>query len=208
MERRFGDLHDWAHAGRLGNLVTVNSTELPDIAVAAGERVRVRLLNVANAQIFGVAPVGAETFVIAEDGDPVPPRPLAEGSAAVLGPGQRADLVVDVPALAPGAAIPLMAWTMTGEGTIARLVAREAQAAPKGLAGTPVAPLEPNVRAEPDLSAACRIELVMEGGAMSMMRGAMHGGRMMGMREMMRSGRVWSFNGVAGDMDAPLARVE
>lgn len=42
---------------------------------------------------------------------------------------------------------------------------------------------------------------------MGMMGGAMMGGRTMDMRTLMQSGQMWAFNGVAGDLDEPLADV-
>ena len=42
---------------------------------------------------------------------------------------------------------------------------------------------------------------------MGSMQGATHQGRWMDMRELVSRSRVWSFNGVAGDMDQPLATV-
>ena len=62
---------------------------------------------------------------------------------------------------------------------------------------TPVPSLGP-------LDSARRTELLMEGGAMGGMRGAMMGGRMMGMRDMAAEGKVWAFNGMADMGETPL----
>ncbi|MEM8744646.1 MAG: multicopper oxidase domain-containing protein, partial [Pseudomonadota bacterium] len=64
-------------------------------------------------------------------------------------------------------------------------------------------PLPPNAHAMPDLASARDIALLMEGGAMGGMRGAMMGGRMSSMRDMMEAGNFWAFNGAVGGMDGP-----
>jgi FtsP/CotA-like multicopper oxidase with cupredoxin domain len=70
-------------------------------AVRAGERIRLRLINAANARIFGLEIRGHQPQVIALDGQPVDPHEPAE-NRIVLGPAQRADLVIDMTG-APGA---------------------------------------------------------------------------------------------------------
>jgi FtsP/CotA-like multicopper oxidase with cupredoxin domain len=98
----FGSAMDSSHAGRVGNTVTVNGQVLDSFAVRAGERIRLRLINAATARIFGLAFEGHSPWVIAHDGQPVPPhRP--ESDRVVLGPGMRADLILDC-AGAPGSA--------------------------------------------------------------------------------------------------------
>ncbi len=44
---QFNPRHDLAHDGRWGNVVTVNGTRGTTLAVKAGERIRLRLVNVA-----------------------------------------------------------------------------------------------------------------------------------------------------------------
>ncbi|WP_075220802.1 multicopper oxidase family protein [Acuticoccus yangtzensis] len=205
LDTSFGDMHSAAHAGRLGNVATVNNSSDLAIGLSAGERVRLRLVNVANAQIFALKFPGHAPVLIAEDGNPVTPRPLGD-EHLVLGPGQRADLILDATA-EPGATLQLDADTLTDQLHLARFVYGDAPGG-SGLAGRPVAPLEPNARPTPDLANARRIPLTMEGGAMGRMSGAMMGGRMMGMRELVAAGRVWAFNGVAGGMEAPLATLK
>jgi FtsP/CotA-like multicopper oxidase with cupredoxin domain len=50
----FDNPHDMSHAGRLGNTVTVNGRVPEDIAVRAGERVRVRIVNTTNTRTPGL----------------------------------------------------------------------------------------------------------------------------------------------------------
>ena len=204
LDTNFGRMHEWAHAGRLGNLATINNASNAAIDLVSGERVRVRLVNVANAQIFAVMFPGHDPSVIALDGNPATPRPLGD-EPLVIGPGQRVDLILDAMG-APGTEHPIAAYTLTDEVRLGTLrYAKDAGGT--GLVGTPIPELEVNARPSLDLPNARRLELRTEGGAMGRMRGAMMGGRRMGMRELMAERRIWAFNGVAGDMDAPLATI-
>ena len=205
LDTSFGAMHAAAHAGRLGNVATVNNSSDLAIALTAGERVRLRLVNVANAQIFALKFPGHAPVVLAEDGEPVPPRPLGD-DYLVLGPGQRADLMLDATG-APGSTLDLDADTLTDALHLARFVYRT-EAGGSGLAGKEVAPLEPNARPALDLQNARRIPIRMEGGAMGRMTGAMMGGRMMDIRELVANGRVWAFNGNADGMGRPLATLK
>src|SRR3546814_20337004 len=82
-------------AGRIGNTVTING-RLPDtFPVRAGERLRLRLINAANARIFGLEFEGHQPQIIALDGQPVEPH-ASEGGRIVLGPAMRVDLIVDM----------------------------------------------------------------------------------------------------------------
>jgi FtsP/CotA-like multicopper oxidase with cupredoxin domain len=51
-EDTFGDLMVAAHGGRMGNWMTVNGTSRPTLAAPAGERLRLRLINAANARVM------------------------------------------------------------------------------------------------------------------------------------------------------------
>lgn len=96
----FGHPRDASHAGRIGNAVTLNGRVEETFAVRAAERIRLRLINAAAARIFGLNFEGHEPWVIAYDGQPVTPhKPV--GGRVVLGPGMRADLILDCIA-APG----------------------------------------------------------------------------------------------------------
>lgn len=195
----FGNMHDWAHAGRIGNWITVNGAGAWSRAAARHDRLRLRLVNTANARIFALEARGLEGWVVALDGMPLEaPRPLG---ALTLAPAQRADLVVDVVA-APGEEALLVSRERDGGYAIAAFpvagVARQARLpAPDPLPPNPVPALGP-------LETAMRAELRMEGGAMGGLRGAMMGGRMTGLREMAAAGKVWAFNGMADMGDTPL----
>jgi FtsP/CotA-like multicopper oxidase with cupredoxin domain len=61
----FDNFMDASHNGRLGNTVTVNGRIPETFAVRAGKRLRLRLINAANARIFGLELEGHRPTVVA-----------------------------------------------------------------------------------------------------------------------------------------------
>lgn len=177
----FGNFMDVSHAGRIGNTVTVNGRIAETFEVRAGERIRLRLINAANARIFGLEFVGHEPRIIALDGQPVAPH-QPDGGRIVLGPAMRADLILD----------------MTGKpGQRYRITdtfyrRREYRLLDLAYAAEPLRArppetevrLPPNPLPEPDLAAAERHEVLFSGGMMGNMRG-------------MRHGMAWAINGIS-----------
>ncbi len=197
----FGSMRDWSHAGRLGNWITVNGNGDFRLAAKHRDRLRLRLVNTANARIFSLGLKGLEGWIVALDGQPLD-TPAAAGRIT-LAPAQRADLVVDVIDTREAFLISyendggfaLATFDIAGSARAARLPA------PAPLPANPLPPLG-------DLNAARRTTLRMEGGAMGGMRTAMLGGRRRGMRELVASGKAWSFNGMADMPDEPLVACE
>jgi FtsP/CotA-like multicopper oxidase with cupredoxin domain len=74
--------------------VTVNGKIAEEFAVRGGERIRLRLVNAANARIFGLRFGALSPRLIATDGHAIAPHAL-DGNRVVLGPGMRADLILD-----------------------------------------------------------------------------------------------------------------
>ncbi|MGH6913336.1 MAG: multicopper oxidase family protein, partial [Geminicoccales bacterium] len=190
----FGNMHDISHNGRVGNTVTINGRIPESFPARSGERVRLRLVNAANARIFGLRFAGHAPKVIAYDGQPVEPHEPADG-LVVIGPAMRIDLVLDMTGQ-PGER-----FTVTDSfyrGLEYRLVdlAYGNEALRDRLPDTPVA-LAANTMPEPDLEAAARHEVIFGGGMMGGMMMAMMDGRRMDMREMMHNGKAWTINGVA-----------
>jgi len=91
----FGNRHDAMHGGRVGNMVTINGQIPERIAVRAGERIRLRLINASNARIFGLDFGDLAPVVVALDGQPVAPH-VPESGIVVIGPAMRVDLVIDM----------------------------------------------------------------------------------------------------------------
>ncbi len=67
------------------------TASLPPVAVAPGERVRLRLINAGNL-IHTIYGRGRPLKVVATDGNPVPPGLVLPDDAATLGPSERVDL--------------------------------------------------------------------------------------------------------------------
>jgi FtsP/CotA-like multicopper oxidase with cupredoxin domain len=200
----FGQMMDVSHAGRIGNTVTVNGRIVETFGVRAGERLRLRLVNVANARIFALEFQGHAPVIVALDGQPVEPH-APDGGRVVLAPAQRADLILDL-AGRPGerhAVIddnyPRSAYRLLDLAYAPEPPLRERP--------PPVAALPANPLPEPDLATAQRHIVALTGGMMGGMQSAMVEGRPTDPGEMMRRGLAWAINGVAatGHVHEPMA---
>jgi FtsP/CotA-like multicopper oxidase with cupredoxin domain len=198
----FGNAHDMAHAGRIGNVITINGAPPADLALHTGERVRLRLLNAANARIFALEFTGHRPVVIAIDGQPVTPH-APEGGTVTLAPGMRIDVLLDGTGrpgerhvvhdtFYPRAAYELLHIQYAGEALRERPL-------------PPPATLAPNVLPEPDVARAHAHEIVFEGGMMGRLHRALLDGRAMDMRALLGHGKAWAVNGLvaAGHHMAP-----
>ena len=199
----FGNLHDWAHEGRLGNWLTVNGTSQPSYELGRGERMRLRLLNAANARTFRLQLKGANAKVIALDGAPVEPFALPEAPYE-LASGQRVDLAVDVDA---GDGGQLELWHVSRREEI-KCASFPVKAAVPGDRPALRALDHAGGFATPDLTTAVRQDLVMTGGAMGGLREAVADGKKRTIQDLVELKRVWALNGIAGDMDKPLLSVK
>ena len=201
----FGNPHDMTMSGRIGNMVTINGSVPRPFDVRAGERIRLRLINAANARIFGLDFGNHIPRVIAMDGQPVAPHEAA--GPVVLGPAMRIDLILDMMD-EPGSRFEVVDSFYKGLEypltTIAYANAPPLRREPLDAA----IELRPNPLAEPDINGAERHEVVFGGGMMGMMGGGgmmggsgMMGGGMMGGSGMggggMMRGMAWTVNGVA-----------
>lgn len=86
---QFNTRHDLAHDGRWGNKITVNGDEEASTVVRPGERIRLRVLNVANGRIFKPDFSSLKSEVIAVDGM-YAARPLS-AAGFEISPGNRLD---------------------------------------------------------------------------------------------------------------------
>ncbi|PWC26751.1 multicopper oxidase family protein [Teichococcus aestuarii] len=191
--RGFGSRMEVAMAGRLGNTVTVNGRVPDALSVRAGERVRLRIINAATARIVALRFEGHRPVVVAFDGQPCEPHEPV-GGRLLLGPAMRADIILDM------AGVPGRRYAVIDDfyGRLAYELAALAYDGSAPLRDHPLnAPvrLPPNPLPKPDLAAAERHELVLQGGMMG-------GMGMMGMR-----GAAWAINGTSmtgkGDTHMP-----
>ena len=184
-----------SHGGRLGNTVTVNGRTEPKVMVRSGERLRLRLINVANARVFAVELEDHEPQIIAIDGHPVEPHSPTDG-VIVLGAAMRMDLVIDAMAT-PGGRFKVRDRAYRDESlTLLDLVYLD-QAPLREQPLDASLELPANPIPEPNLTHAERHEVVFTGGAMGGMSGAMVDGQWTDIRTMARQGMFWAINGVA-----------
>ncbi|MCY1024011.1 multicopper oxidase family protein [Pyxidicoccus sp. MSG2] len=95
VDARFNTRSQLAHDGRWGQVSTVNGVAQPEVPLRPGERVRLRLVNVANGRVFAPSFDGLDAAVIAVDALATD-RPLP-ASRLELAPGNRVDLDFTVP---------------------------------------------------------------------------------------------------------------
>lgn len=198
-EESFGSIRARAHAGRLGNILTLNGNPVGSFPVTSGERIRLRLCSTCNARILQLRFEDLKPRVIALDGQPVTPYPLAH-EVIELAPGQRADLAVDMTG-APGSKSAIT------EVSQSRLVAGQFiyNAKQKVPPRKTALRLADNSLAVPGSANLKMVDLVMTGGAMGHLEKAFYKGSEFTIRELVREhGMVWAFNGVAGMPDEPL----
>lgn len=187
----FDDYHARSHDGRIGNTVTINGSLRDEEPVRPFERIRVRIINAANARIFRLAFGDLPAHVIALDGQPVTPH---ETGKLTLGPGMRADVVLDIAAKAAAgidviddfyapAAYRLVTFKVAGDP----VRAAPFDAPPPALPGNPVP--------EPELADADRHTVEFAGGMM----GGLPRDEMLWL---MQSGMAWTVNGQPHAADA------
>jgi FtsP/CotA-like multicopper oxidase with cupredoxin domain len=202
----FGNMHDMSHNGRVGNTVTINGRVPDTFAVRSGERIRLRLINAANARVFGLRFTGHQPMVIAYDGQPVAPHAPPPG-AVILGPAMRMDLIIDMTGR-PGERFQIVDDFYRGLAyRLVDLVYGDEPVRERPL-DSPIE-LAANTMPEPDLGSAERHEVLLNGGMMGMMM-MRERGMGMNMMEMMHSGKVWFINGraVLGHVMRPMLTLE
>lgn len=196
----FDHPHDMSHAGRMGNVMLTNGQIDARYPVRQGDRLRLRLINSANARIFALGLQGLTGWIMAYDGMPLT-APEEIPDQLLLAPAQRIDLIVDVTADAGEDAF-LVQFERDGGYAQASF---PVSAGTKSTRSMP-APLPPNPDHAITLGNARSAILRMEGGAMGGMRAAEWQGETQGMRSLAQAGQFWALNGVVGRPDAPLVR--
>ncbi|MGP6090032.1 multicopper oxidase family protein [Antarctobacter jejuensis] len=193
-----------SHGGRTGNLVGVNGRYDFGMAAKRGERLRLRLINAANARIFALRLQGMIGWIVALDGMPLE-TPQEITQEILLAPAQRADLVVDVTATQGMAAGVLMAMDDESWQALVELTVSEGTE-PRTEPPVPL-PANPNTTL-PDLTGARHFDMVMEGGAMAGMEKANFEGETLDFRALIERGQFWALSGQAGMSDTPFARLQ
>src|SRR5581483_4403201 len=196
----FGNMRDVAHNGRIGNTITINGVFFDEFALHGGERIRLRLINAANARIFGLEFADHQPIIIALDGQPVTPHAPPNGRV-VLGPAMRCDLILDAVGR-PGhryVVRDMFYKTMAYELLSFTYSNKPLRAKP------PESPIElpRNRLREPDVARAQTHRIHFQGGMIGDLTGATLNGRPLDMRQMMQSGKAWAVNGVVASGHTP-----
>ena len=204
------NMRDASHNGRIGNVITVNGNIGEEFFVRAGERLRLRLVNVANSRTFALTFQGLNPWIIALDGHPVEPKSV-QNDRIVLGAGQRTDLIVDVTGK-PGeiSSVVDSALGIDFAYELMRLVRNSGNSLSLHSRSAPLA-LHPNPVSRPDIANAERHQIVFEGGAMGGMSGAYLNGEFRTMRNLAELGKLWAVNGkIPGNVhtEPPLLTLE
>jgi FtsP/CotA-like multicopper oxidase with cupredoxin domain len=103
---KFNTPHDLMHDGRWGNVSTINGEYQPNFKVKPGERIRLRLINGANARVFSPHFKDLSAKVIAVDGRPV--SQIFALNNFRLSPGNRLDLDIVIPKNSGGKTFQIM----------------------------------------------------------------------------------------------------
>ncbi|SNS16186.1 multicopper oxidase family protein [Tropicimonas sediminicola] len=196
----FGNMHDFSHGGRIGNIAVTNGIFNKTLGARHNERLRLRLINSANARIFELALQGLEGWIVALDGMPLEaPQPI--GESFLLAPAQRADLIVDVTA-EDGAEAHLLRLE-GGEGFSHVLFEVRGSASASRRAAPAALPPNPDMEVA-GLEEALTSRLHMEGGAMRGFQTATMDGREVGFRDAAQNMKFWAMNGMVGMPEEPL----
>ncbi len=194
----FGAMHDWTHAGRMGNFVHAPMT--PQVtSVKTNQRLRLRFVNVATDRIMAVSLVGVAGKLVARDGMPL--QSPEDFALMTFGPAERADVIVDVTA-EQGEAVQLVIHERDTGYLLSELSVEGLHSqSPRG----EISPLPDNpITRLSDLTGARTVPLKMEGGAMGGLRQGRYKGRVLNTRELVAEGQIWTFNGEAGLPETPL----
>ena len=149
--------------GTLGTIATVNGMQKPTIEVPAGERLRLRFLNMDNTRVFNLSMRNNAAYIIAIDGSPIAaPLPL---DIHPTGAGMRLDAGFICPEEI-GVEIPVFDMKGRFGVEICRLKTVAPKTKTTKKVGIPALPINPIPA--PDLSAAESLSFVFEwAGALS-----------------------------------------
>jgi len=203
----FNNPRDLARAGRLGNTVTLNGSIPRDLEVRAGERIRLRLINVANARVFALRFQHHSPLVVARDGQPV--EPYAPGGPITIGTAQRLDLIMDMNNL-PGETFSVIDTLYPQSPFRLVDIVYSQQPAIDRAPLPPVSRLPDNSIPEPNLDDPALYPVVLTGGDLGTMKKARMGDRDLDITRLYLLGKMWAINGVvsSGMKTTPMFEVE
>jgi len=195
----FGNGHDRSHAGRIGNVPTVNGRFRDIVKVRTGERIRLRLINASNARNFALSFGELNPSVIAIDGQAI--KPYSTTEPITIGAAGRVDLILDMSG-DPETTTPVVDSFYRETFNLTRFVYEETPLRDAALE-SPIELIASRIP-EPELQNAISHDITIAGGAMGGLRRAKLDGEWMGLRDIARQGYVWAINDVVGNkLDMP-----
>jgi FtsP/CotA-like multicopper oxidase with cupredoxin domain len=190
IEQDFRNVERAAGEGRLGNWYTINGRFKPRLTLSREKPTRLRVVNVCNSRTLTLQFKGAETLILARDGQPISPLSVPT-TGLVLAPGQRADVVF---AAAFGEQV-VLALDLFEDVVEAGFLLVDGTLPPLPETATLAANTVPAV----DETVPPReIPIMIEGGIKGGMTSAKVGDAVLDLRAMLERGLAWSLNGVAG----------
>jgi len=199
IQEDFGAGHDRSHAGRIGNVPTVNGRYQSNVSVRSGERIRLRLINAANARNFALTFGDLEPMVIAVDGQAITPYQATD--PVVIGAAGRVDVIIDMMGK-PGSTTSVTDNFYRKSFELTSFVYAEEVLRKQSLE-TSIA-LAPAHIPEPDFNSLINQDVVIAGGAMGGLKRAKLDGQWMGLRDIAQQGFLWAINDtVANKLDMP-----
>ena len=191
--------HDRSHAGRTGNVPTVNGRFRDVVKVRTGERIRLRLINASNARNFALSFGELKPSVIAVDGQAVKPYTVEE--SVVIGASGRVDLMLDLTG-DPGSVTPVVDNFYRQSYELTKFIFEDKPLRASTL--TSSIDLQAPEIPEPDLANAITHNITVAGGAMGGLARAKLNGEWMDLRDIARQGYVWAMNDTVGNrVDMP-----
>ncbi len=201
LEDSYGNIAERARLGRVGNTMTVNGAPDQKIQVVSGDRARIRLCNTANARIMTLKVKDSRAHIIALDGQPVNPYEPTDG-VFVLGPSQRADLIIDFGTQSESSIV----LADASQQPLVHFIHKKNREniVNKSLGKLPLNPLS-----KPDFKNIEKVAINLFGGKGSYLESARVYGKEYSLNELANQfGYMWSLNGDAGIPEKPLFSVK
>lgn len=196
----FDSGHDKSHAGRIGNVPTVNGRFRDVVKVRSGERIRLRLINASNARNFSLTFSKLAPRVIAIDGQPV--TPYSATTPIIVGVAGRVDLILDMTGEA-GSRSTIVDNFYRNSFDLTAFVYEKTEPLRSELADWPIT-LQRSKLPMPKLAKALTQDVIIQGGAMGGLEKAKLDGQWKDLREIAAQGLVWAINDtVAHTLDMP-----
>ena len=198
-EKSFESLHDWSHAGRIGNWLTINGKKFPKYSINKNGHTRLRFINASNARILSFSSSLDGLNIISIDGMSV--KPFIQDKFN-LGPGQRVDLLIKTDNLST-----IDFFEVSGKKPLSAFKLNINQTSKKNIRKEDIN-LQ-SFKKIPHYKNPKILKIHMQGGAMGNLAKAYFEGVEKNFRSLaMEDKKFWAFNKVVGKYEHALAKVK